>query len=124
LKGQNGFVQTVNSSRDNGTTYFTQEVNITLKHLDPTMHLQFKLMAYGRPQIVVHTLNGDAFLVGKDQGADMTAGSISSGVAYGDLSGYTATFTAMEKLPANFLDGSTITNPFAGVTNPPTIVSA
>jgi hypothetical protein len=122
LKGANGYTETVNTSRDNGTTFFNQELSITLKKLEATMTKEFKLLAYGRPQIVVQTRNGDALLVGKDQGADMTAGTIVTGQAYGDLYGYTAVFTGQEKLPANFLSGSTATNPFAGVLNAPTVV--
>jgi hypothetical protein len=124
VKGQNGFTTTVNTSRDNGTTFFSQEVTLTLKHLDPVMQKEFKLLAYGKPQIVVHTRQGDAFLVGKDEGADMTAGTVASGIAYGDLSGYTLTFTANEKLPPLFLDGATLDDPFAGIGNPPTVVIA
>jgi hypothetical protein len=124
LKGANGFNTTVNTSRDNGTTFFAQEISIQLKKLDPIMSKELKLLAYGRPQIIAHTRTGDAFLIGKDGGADMTAGSINSGIQYGDFNGYQMTFVANEKLPPLFLDGSTIDDPFAGVANPPTIISA
>jgi hypothetical protein len=43
------------------------------------------------------------FLMGLDQGADVSAGEISSGAALGDFNGYSLTFTAQEELPANFL---------------------
>jgi len=124
LKGANNYVETVNSSRDNGTTFFSQALSIQLKKLDSTMTKEFKLLAYGRPKIVVHTRNGEAFLAGLLEGCDMTAGTIASGQAYGDLVGYTATFTGNEKLPANFVSGSSATNPFAKVGNAPTVVTA
>jgi hypothetical protein len=69
-----------------------------------------KLLSYGRPQIIVWTMNGDALLVGEREGADMTAGTISAGAAMGDLYGYSMTFTGMEQLPAAFISGSTTTN--------------
>ncbi len=47
------------------------------------------------------------FLMGLDQGADVSAGEISSGAALGDFNGYSLTFTAMEELPANFIDVNT-----------------
>ena len=122
LKGTNGYTETVNTSRDNGTTFFSQELALQLKKLSAEQTKEFKLLAYGRPQIVVHTRNGEALLVGRLYGADMTAGTIAAGVAYGDLFGYTATFTGMEPLPANFLSGSTVSNPFASVSNAPTVV--
>jgi len=122
LKGTSAYTETVNSSRDNGTTFFTQELVLNLKKLTNEMTTQLKLMAYGRPQIVVHTMNGDALLVGEVEGADVTAGTIQTGAAMGDLYGYSITFTGMEKLPAAFISGSTTTNPFAGLGSNPTVV--
>ena len=122
LKGNSSYTETVNTSRDNGTTFFSQELTLNLKKLTNEMTTQLKLMAYGRPQIVVWTMNGDALLVGEREGADLTAGTIQTGGAMGDLYGYSATFTGMEQLPASFLSGSTTTSPFAGLSTQPTIV--
>ena len=122
LKGTSAYTETVNSSRENGTTFFTQELTLNLKKLTNEMTTQLKLMAYGRPQIIVATMNGDAFLVGKEEGADLTAGTIQTGAAMGDLYGYSVTMTGMEKLPAQFLSGSTISNPLAGLTANYTVV--
>lgn len=107
LKGQNGFDTTVNTSRDNGTTFFTQTLTVQLKRQDPIFHKQFKILAYGRPHIVVRTNGNQFFLAGLYRGCDATAGSINSGVAYGDFNGYQLTFEAMEEKPANFLDCNT-----------------
>ena len=115
LKGTSAYTETVNSSRENGTTFFTQELTLNLKKLTNEMTTQLKLMAYGRPQIIVATMNGEAFLVGKEEGADLTAGTIQTGAAMGDLYGYSVTMTGMEKMPAQFLSGSTIANPLAGL---------
>lgn len=122
LKGNSAYTETVNTSRDNGTTFFSQELVLNLKKLTNEMTTQLKLLAYGRPQIVVWTMNGDALLVGEREGADMTAGTIQTGGAMGDLYGYSLTFTGQEQLPAAFLSGSTTTNAFAGLTAQPTIV--
>jgi hypothetical protein len=122
LKGTSAYTETVNSSRENGTTFFNQELVLNLKKLTNEMTTQLKLMAYGRPQIVVWTMNGDALLVGEREGADVTAGTIQTGGALGDLYGYSVTFTGQEQLPAAFLSGSTTTSPFAGLSSQPTIV--
>jgi len=122
LKGNSSYTETVNTSRDNGTTFFSQELTLNLKKLTNEMTTQLKLLAYGRPQIVVWTMNGDALLVGEKEGADMTAGTIQTGGAMGDLYGYSAVFTGQEKLPAAFLSGSTTSDAFAGLTAQPTIV--
>jgi hypothetical protein len=123
LKGSSAYTETVTTSRNNGTTFFSQGLTLNLKKLTNDMTTQLKLMAYGRPQIIVWTNNGDALLVGEQLGADLTGGTIQTGGALGDLYGYSATFTGMEHLPAAFLSGSTATNPFAGLSSQPTIVS-
>jgi hypothetical protein len=124
LKGNSSYTETVNSSRDNGTTFFSQELVLNLKKLTNEMTTQLKLMAYGRPQIAVATMNGDTLLVGENEGADVTAGTIQAGAAMGDLYGYSVTFTGQEKLPAAFISGSTFNNPFGALTGAgkPTIV--
>ena len=104
LKGANGFEQTIQTSRDNGTTFYEQVLTVQLKTQNAATTKQVKLLAAGRPRIIVETRNHQFFMVGLDQGADLTAGSISSGTAMGDFNGYSLTFTAMEKLPANFIN--------------------
>jgi hypothetical protein len=119
LKGANSFEQTIQTSRDNGTTYFEQVVVAQLKKQDVTTHKTIKLLAYGRPHIVVRTRSGQFFIVGIERGADMTAGTISSGTNLGDFNGYNMTFTAMENAPANFLDcndETTLSDVFDGAT--------
>lgn len=107
LKGNSAYTETVNTSRDNGTTFFSQELTLNLKKLTNEMHTQLKLMAYGRPQVIVWTNNGDAFVGGLKLGMDVTGGTIQTGAGLGDLYGYSITLTGMEQFPANFISGST-----------------
>jgi hypothetical protein len=118
LKGTSAYTETVNSSRENGTTFFSQELVLNLKKLTNEMTTQLKLMAYGRPQIIVWTNNGDALLVGETEGADLTAGSIQTGAGLGDLYGYSITMTGQEQLPASFISGSTTGSAFASISTP------
>ena len=103
----NSFTTAINSSRDNGTTFFTQTLVAALKRQDAATTKNLKLLAYGRPRIVVRTMTDQFFLMGLDQGADVSAGEISTGAALGDFNGYSLTFTAEEELPANFIDCTT-----------------
>jgi len=125
LKGNSSYTETVNTSRDNGTTFFSQELTLNLKKLTPEMTVQLKTLAYGRPVAIVWTNNGDALVAGITQGCDLTAGTIQTGAGMGDLYGYSVTLTGMEKLPAAFVTGSTQFNPFgaAALTVKPTVVS-
>lgn len=104
LKGANSFEQAVQSSRDNGTTYFEQTLAIQIKRQDPATHKNLKMLAYGRPNIVVRTRGNQYFLAGLQRGMDVSAGTVSTGTNLGDFNGYSLTFTGMENVPANFLN--------------------
>lgn len=103
LKGASTFTQNINSSRENGTTFFEQVLALTFKKLSIVDNKQLKLMAYGRPQVIVEDNNGNFFYAGLKHGMDVTGGTIVTGGAMGDLSGYTLTLTGMEPVPANFI---------------------
>ena len=70
-------------------------------------------MAYGRPQIIVEDNNGKFFYTGLKNGREVTGGTIVSGAAMGDLSGFTLTIVGEEPVPANIILTSLTT---AGVT--------
>lgn len=108
LKGTSSFEQTITSSRENGTTFFEQTLNLTLKQLSPKSHKQIKLLSYGKPQVVVEDNNGNFFYCGLKHGMDVNGGTIMTGAAMGDFSGYTLTLVAQEPVPANFI-GATLT---------------
>ncbi len=104
LKGNSTFEQTITSSRENGTVFYEQVLNLTLPKLSAVDNKAIKLLTWDNPQVLVEDYNGNIFLVGLQNGADVTGGTIVTGGAMGDMSGYTLTLTAMEKIPANFLD--------------------
>ena len=113
LKGNSSFEQTINSSRENGTTFFTQTLNLTLKGITAKDLKQIKLLAYGRPQIIVEDNNGKFFYTGLKNGMEVTGGTIVTGAMMGDLSGFTLTIVGEEPVPANIILTSLTT---AGVT--------
>lgn len=103
VKGASSFTQNIQSSRDNGTTFFEQVLELTFKKLSSDDHDRVYRIAAGRPHVVVEDYNENFFLVGEEHGCDVTGGTIVTGAAMGDLSGYTLTLTGMERRPANFL---------------------
>tara|TARA_R110000787_G_scaffold44447_1_gene109063 strand:+ start:205 stop:753 length:549 start_codon:yes stop_codon:yes gene_type:complete len=115
LKGNSSFEQAITSSRENGTTFFDQTLTLTLKKLSKEDNKEIKLLAYGRPHVAVEDYNGNVFVMGLENGAEVTGGTIVTGAAMGDLSGYTLTLNAQEKLPANFVDAPTAADPYAGM---------
>ena len=112
LKGNSSFEQTITSSRENGTTFFDQTLSLTLKKLSKEDNKELKLLAYGRPHIAVEDYNGNVFIMGLQHGAEVNGGTISTGAAMADLSGYTLTFNSQELKPANFVDSPTAADPF------------
>ena len=98
----NTFEQTVNSSRDNGTTFFEQTLNIVLKGMSKEKNKELKLLAYGRPVVLIEDNNGNLLLAGLEHGMDVSGGTFATGGAMGDLNGYSLTLSGMEKVPANF----------------------
>lgn len=91
LKGTNSFTETITSDRNNGTTFFSQELSITLKKQDATTTKMVKLLSYGRPHIIVRGRDNTYRIAGLKRGMDVTAGTIVSGAEAGDLNGYTLT---------------------------------
>ena len=112
LKGATSSLTTnIISSRDTGTTVYESTLELTFTHLDVATQEEIKLLAAARPHVVIKDNNETAnyLMVGYHQGAEVTAGTIVSGAAYTDLSGFTLTFTATEVIPPLFITGSVVT---------------
>lgn len=122
LKGASSLVETPTVSSDNGSAYWEQVLTAVFKKLDALTRKELKMMTYGLTRALVQDNNGNVMVVGRRRGLDVSGGSNATGTALGDLSGYTVVQTGMEIEPAEFLDGATIEDPFAGLTTPPTIV--
>ena len=106
VKSATGLEQTINSSDDNGTTFFELQ----------------KLIAT-RPHVFIQDNNGNYLSVGMTRGTT-TTGTISTGVALGDLNGYSLTIMAQEPLMAQFVTASLVTNRIAGGATPTQITPA
>ena len=102
VKGNSSLETTINSSRENGTTFYESTLNVTLQVLDIQTQEQIKLLAKDRPHVVVEDYNGEFFLLGKDHGCEVTGGTMVTGAAMGDLSGFTLVLTAQETAPPFF----------------------
>ena len=98
------FVQNIQSSSDSGTTAFEQVLELSLPKLTKEDHKEIKLITFGHPHVVVEDQNGSFFVAGLLNGMEVTGGTVVTGQAMSDMSGYTLTLTGMEKTPANFLD--------------------
>ena len=106
VKGNSSLETTVTSSRENGTTFYTQTLNLTLPYLDALTQAQLELLALGRPYIVVEDYYGNNFLCGFENGMELTSGTVVTGAAAGDLSGFTMVFEGMEETAPLFINAT------------------
>lgn len=110
LKGASSLDQTIVSSRENGTTFYEQNLKLTLKKLTQKDHKELKLLTYGMPKVIVEDNNGNFFLCGLKRGMEVVSGTIVSGTNLGDLSGYTLELKGEEPVAANFIDSISLSS--------------
>jgi hypothetical protein len=120
VKGTSSLETAINSSRESGTTFYESTVTMSLTFQDKATQEQLKLITHARPHVAIEDYNGNYFLVGLENGGEVTGGSISSGAAMGDLSGYSLTIVAQETAPPYFVTGSVITSEVSAVQINPT----
>jgi hypothetical protein len=106
--GSSGMEETITASAENGTVYYVQNVNVQLQKLDKETQAEIQNVAKGNPHVIVQDFNGNYLLAGAVNGCDTTAGTIVTGTALADLSGFTLTFTGNEVLPAYFMSSTAI----------------
>ncbi len=99
------FLETINATPENGTVFYDQAVNAVFFKLQSATRNKVKVLAQNPDlKLVVETNNsgsGQFFYVGADNGAQLLSGTGATGTAFGDLNGYTLTFSAQEPVPAS-----------------------
>lgn len=123
VKSASGLEQTINSSDDNGTTFFEQALTLILTKLDVLTQQELQKVIATRAHVFVEDNNGNYLAVGMTRGTT-TTGTISTGVALGDLNGYSLTITGQEPLMAQFVTASLVTTKIAGGATPTQITPA
>jgi len=103
INGSSSLETTVNSSRENGSLFYTQTLNLSLLVLDKATQEEIKILATSRPHVIVEDYNGNLFMIGVENGTETTGGSIVTGAAMGDAQSFTLTLEAMETAPAYFV---------------------
>ena len=106
VKGASSLDSTITSSRDAGTTFYQQTLNVTLTYLDACTQQEIQKIAQARPNILVEDYYGNFFLMGRENGCELTSGQIQTGTAPGDLSGFTIVMEGMEELAPDFISAA------------------
>ena len=120
VKNTSSLETAINSSRETGTTFYEQTLSLTLTYLDAPTQEQIKLIAWGRPSVAVEDYYGNMFIVGLENGMELSGGTIGTGTQPGDLSGSTLTLVGQEVDPATFITSTLITGATQGTKIDPT----
>ena len=122
VKSASGLEQTITSSNDNGTTFFEQTLTLVLTKLDAATQVELAKVIATRPHVFVQDNNGNYLAVGMTRGCDVN-GTISTGVALGDLNGYSLTVSAQEPMMSQFVTSTLVTAKIAVIGGTPTQIT-
>lgn len=108
-KQSSGYTETVNVSQENGTVWYQQDVALVFNKLQCSTRNELLVLAQNtKLLVIVKDNNGRFWTCGLVKGAEMTAGSNGTGVAYGDRNGYTLTITGYESNPMFEVDPTVV----------------
>lgn len=108
-KQTSSLTETVNASTENGTVFYQQDLILVFNKMEAAKRNQILLMAQNEDLVVVaKDGNGKYWSIGITRGASLTAGSLTSGTAYGDRNGGELTLTGLEPAPMFEVTGSIV----------------
>ena len=100
-KQTSSFTEQVNASTENGTVFYQQDLILVFNKMEASKRNQILLMAQNENMFVVaKDGNGKYWSCGLTRGSSLTAGSLTSGTAYGDRNGGELTLTGLEPMPS------------------------
>lgn len=91
--------ETKTTNTQNGTVFYQTEIKLVVNKLAVAVRNEVKLLAQNTLYAIVKDNNGRYWFLGRYNGVDLTSGTLGTGTAYGDRSGFDLTFTATEASP-------------------------
>ena len=109
-KNTGNYTEVGNINLQNGSTFYTQTVNLTIPRREVAKRNAIALIAEGQRdlKIIVRDGNGIYWMVGYAESANLTATGEGSGTAKADGSKYTLTFVAEEPEQMPVVDSNII----------------
>lgn len=95
----NTFTEEIVADQEARTVLYNGTVALVLQKLDLDTRNEIALLAMGELNIFIETNNGEVFVIGTENGAELTGGNFMTGGARGDMSGSNLTFTTSEPAP-------------------------
>lgn len=106
-KQTSNFNQTINADNAAGTVWYSQDVLMVFNKMSAALRDQIILLAQNpKLLVVVKDGNGVFWTVGITRGAEVTAGTMSTGTNYGDRNGAEITITGQEPAASYEADAS------------------
>lgn len=103
----NTYVEEIAADAEARTVLYNGTLSVALHKLDLATRNEIKMLAMGELVIFIETYNDDIFVIGKENGAELTGGSIAeTGGAKADFYGTKLTFTTSESDPYSRLDSA------------------
>jgi hypothetical protein len=79
--------------------FYASELKIVVNKLSVAVRNEIKLLAQATMIAVAKDNNGKYWLIGRNSGIDLTTGTLGTGTAFGDRSGFDLTFSGSEPEP-------------------------
>jgi len=100
-KQSSSFTETINADNTAQTIFYQQDALMVFTKMEAAKRDQIKLLAQNpKLLVVVKDGNGKFWSVGITRGAELSAGTVSTGTAYGDRNGGEITLTGLEPDPS------------------------
>lgn len=107
-KASSEYVENVQSSLENGTIGYMQELTLVLGKNEAEKRNLVKLLGQATTYIIIHTKSNKYFLMGETEGCELTGGNSATGKVTNDLNGWNLVFTSDNNEPAKEIEASLI----------------
>jgi hypothetical protein len=97
VKKTSSFEETIKANVENGTLAYEQMLNLIFNKGETSTRNQIRLLAQNVLLCIVKDKNNKYWLMGEENGVDLTEGKFSSGVNGEDRNGYELTFMGEER---------------------------
>lgn len=94
--GVGNFTDNPKANRENGTLYFEQTANMAFNKMEQSKRNEVILLGKANVWIIVKDQNDKYWLLGQDNGMEMSDSEAGSGTALADRNGYSLVFMGME----------------------------
>jgi hypothetical protein len=110
----NTYEEAIASDAETRNVSYNGTLNVVLQKFDIDTKNEIALLTLGEVVIFIEDYNGNVFLIGSGNGADLSGGNFATGGARTDMTGWKLTFTTMEVEPFLLVTGAAKTS-YAGL---------